>query len=252
MSGIEFRNVVKSFSGTKANDCLSFHASPGQVFGFLGPNGSGKTTSIKIMTGLLSPESGEVFLDNYNPIKDWKKVRARIGLVPQETSLYPELSAYQNLEFYASLFMSSVKHVKTKITEILEMVDLTKRAADHVNTYSGGMKRRLAIGRALLHDPSILLLDEPTLGVDVQGSHKIWEYIRSFAKEGKTVLVTTNVMSEADFLCDNLLILDNGKKIASGSPDELKKSLGIEEKVVHLKPSLDDVFLHYTGRNLRD
>ena len=126
------------------------------------------------------------------------------------------------------------------------------RAKDKISTYSGGMKRRLSIGRVLLHNPEIIMLDEPTLGVDVQGSHRIWDYIKNFAKEGKTVLVTTNVMSEADYLCSRLLIIDYGKNIAQGTPIELKESLGQKEIIIKKKPSLDDVFLHYTGRQIRD
>ncbi len=202
--------------------------------------------------GILSPDSGFISIAELDPLRDWRKIRSFIGFVPQETSLYPELTGFQNLEFHCAMYLNTMKGFKDKVNTILKLVDLHHRSREKVRTYSGGMKRRLAIGRALLHDPEIIILDEPTLGVDVQGSHKIWEYIKGLAEKGKTVIVTTNVMSEADFLCDNLLIIDNGTNIAMGTVDELKSSIGKKEIIIRKKPSLDDVFLHYTGRNLRD
>lgn len=233
-------------------------------------------------------------------------MRRLVGLVPQETALYPELSARMNLEFQAALYLDAMKGVDKRIQEMLELVDLSARADEPVKRYSGGMKRRLAVGRALLHDPEVLVLDEPTLGVDVQGTHKIWDYIKGLADTGKTILLATNDMSEADQLCDRVLIIDYGKPIALGSPEELKRTLGQREIVISLekepertvleslipgefelrgatvtikalhgeedlitiirnlpdsipmagiemkKPRLDDVFLYYTGRSLRD
>ncbi len=252
METILFKDVVKKYKSIIANDKLSFSIDKGEIFGLLGPNGSGKTTAIKLLTGLLYPDSGEIKILGMDPNKNWKSLRYSFGLVPQETSLYPELNAIQNLQFAASLYMKNLRKIKGTIDNILDLVDLKKRAKDKIETYSGGMKRRLSIGRALLHDPEIMLLDEPTLGVDVQGSHRIWDYIKKFAKSGKTVLITTNVMSEADYLCSKLLIIDHGKNIALGTPDELKDSLGLKEITVSKKPSLNDVFLHYTGRSLRD
>ena len=252
MNTIQFEQVHKTYGHIKANDGLSFAVNPGFVFGILGPNGSGKTTAINLIIGLIKPSAGKIKVKGFDPIKNFKQVRKIIGLVPQETALYPELSAVENLRFYAALFMVKGK-VREKISQVLDLVDLTHRKKDPVKTYSGGMKRRLAIGRALLHDPGIILLDEPTLGVDVQGSHKIWEYIRRLASENKTILVTTNVMSEADYLCDEVLIIDHGKKIVQGTPDELKKAIPREKpRQEVLLPSLDDVFLYYTGHSLRD
>jgi ABC-2 type transport system ATP-binding protein len=211
---------------------VSFHIQQGEIFGLLGPNGAGKTTTVNIITGLLAKDSGTVRVQGHDPVADWKSVRQIIGVVPQETAVYPELSAVQNLEFHAALYVKNMRNIRAKIDEILELVELTARCHDAVGTYSGGMKRRLAIGRALLHDPQILLLDEPTLGVDVQGTHRIWEYIKCLASSGKTILVTTNVMAEADFLCDRILILDHGKTIATDSPAALKKTLGNSQIVI--------------------
>ena len=306
MDCIRFDNVSRRFGETIATDCLSFSVTPGEIYGILGPNGSGKTTAISQIMGLLAPDSGEIEVLGLDPARAWREVRRRIGLVPQETALYPELSARMNLEFHASLYLRSMRGVSRRIAEILDLVDLSARAGDLVRTYSGGMKRRLAIGRALMHEPEILVLDEPTLGVDVQGTNTIWEYIRSLASAGKTILLTTNVMSEADYLCDRLLIIDHGRRVVSGSPDELKTELGEREIVMALeeevdpasleaivggsfnrrgltvtvaaehgkddlvalmarlptdfplssiemkKPRLDDVFLHHTGRSLRE
>lgn len=308
MKAIKISQVSKTLGRTKRIDDLSFEIEAGEIFALLGPNGAGKTTAIKLLTGMLKPDDGKVDFMGLDPIKDKKEVRRKIGLVPQETSLYPELSAVDNLSFHAALYMPEIKNAKKRISEILELVELKERSKEPVKTYSGGMKRRLAIGRALLSNPEVLILDEPTLGVDVQGTHRIWDYIKQFSKQGKTVLVTTNVMQEADYLSDRILIIDHGKKIVSGSSPQLKSQLGedqivitpkpgvklplekIKEKtgefridnrnnlifkgvkgdktlinivselsklieidsVEMKKPSLDDVFLYYTGRSLRD
>jgi len=302
---ISFDKVSKKYGEKTVTDSLSFSVKKAEIFGILGPNGAGKTTIIKQIMGLLVPDQGNIEVEGLDPKKDWRQIRAQIGLVPQETALYPELSARLNLEYQAALFLKSMKNAKKRIEYILELVDLSARADDLVKEFSGGMKRRLAIGRALLHEPSIIILDEPTLGVDVQGSHKIWNYIKDLSQLGKTIVVTTNVMAEAEFLCTNTLIIDNGREIVVGSPKDLVNSLGKQEiriefedsltdeqakrylsdyrvinnklivktdnglkdllllskglpesikiKTVELKkPNLDDVFLHYTGKSLRD
>ena len=305
METISFDKVSKKYGEKTVTDSLSFSVKKAEIFGILGPNGAGKTTIIKQIMGLLVPDQGNIEVEGVDPKKDWRQIRAQIGLVPQETALYPELSARLNLEYQAALFLKSMKNAKKRIEYILELVDLSARADDLVKEFSGGMKRRLAIGRALLHEPSIIILDEPTLGVDVQGSHKIWNYIKDLSQLGKTIVVTTNVMAEAEFLCTNTLIIDNGREIVVGSPKDLVNSLGKQEiriefedsltdeqakrylsdyrvinnklivktdnglkdllllskglpesikiKTVELKkPNLDDVFLHYTGKSLRD
>jgi ABC-2 type transport system ATP-binding protein len=251
-NALAFEDVTKEYDGRRANDGLSFWVKPGEIFGLLGPNGSGKSTAVGLITGLIAPNGGKVRVLGNDPIADFKQVRRSIGLVSQETVLYEDLTGRQNLEFAAALFLPNIRHSRTRIDEILEFVELKNRQHDRVKTYSGGMKRRLAIGRALLHDPEFIILDEPTLGVDVQGTHRIWDYVKDVASRGKSVLVTTNVMNEADYLCDRLLIIDEGKEIAIGSPAELKATLGTEEILIRKQPSLDDVFLNLTGRGLRD
>ena len=225
-SVIVLDNVTKVLGKKPRIDGLSFDCEPGRVYGLLGPNGAGKTTLMNLITGLYRPTSGAVRVLGLDPVRDAQKVRREIGLVPQETSLYPELSALENLRFHAALYLDDQRMAERRIVEVLELVDLADRAKDPVGAYSGGMKRRLALGRAMLADPRILLLDEPTLGVDVQGTHRIWDYVKRFKGEGRTVLVSTNVMAEADALADEILLLDHGRKVRFGTPEALKAEAG--------------------------
>ena len=225
-SVIVLDNVTKVLGKKPRIEGLSFACEPGKVYGLLGPNGAGKTTLLNLITGLYRPTSGTVRVVGLDPVRDARKVRREIGLVPQETSLYPELSALENLRFHAALYLDDQRMAERRIDEVLELVDLADRAKDAVGSYSGGMKRRLALGRAMLADPRILMLDEPTLGVDVQGTHRIWDYVRRFKGEGRTVLVSTNVMAEADALADEILLLDHGRKVRFGTPDALKAEAG--------------------------
>ena len=306
-AAIVIDQVSKTLGGKKRIQELSLQAESGKIYGLIGPNGSGKTTLLNLMTGLYKPDEGTVRLNGLDPVRDCQKTRRLIGLLPQSTALYPELSARENLQFHAALYLSSQKKAKARVAEILALVDLTQRADEPVKNFSGGMKRRLGIGRALLNDPQILLLDEPTLGVDVQSTHKIYEYVRRMKNDRKTVIVTTNIMAEADALCDEIIIIDQGQKICQGEPQSLKASLGSGtihlvpkapdgltkqclaekladfsytngeiiipapqgekdlaavldqlkdtvafERIALYQPSLDDVFLAYTGKNLRD
>lgn len=219
-------NVTKTLGQAKCADDLSIRGERGKIYGLIGPNGAGKTTLLNLITGLYKPDSGTVRIDGLDPVKDCKETRKRIGLLPQDTALYPELTAKENLAFHAALYLADLKHVKNRIDEILSLVDLTDRANEPVKNFSGGMSRRLGIGRALLNNPQILLLDEPTLGVDVQSTHRIWEYIRKLKDNDKTIFVTTNIMGEAEALCDEIIILDHGKMICSGSPGQLMADLG--------------------------
>ena len=225
-SVIVLDNVTKVLGKKPRIEGLSFACEPGKVYGLLGPNGAGKTTLLNLITGLYRPTSGTVRVVGLDPVRDARKVRREIGLVPQETSLYPELSALENLRFHAALYLDDQRMAERRIDEVLELVDLADRAKDAVGSYSGGMKRRLALGRAMLADPRILLLDEPTLGVDVQGTHRIWDYVKRFKGEGRTVLVSTNVMAEADALADEILLLDHGRKVRFGTPEALKAEAG--------------------------
>lgn len=193
---IEMVDLCKSFGKFQAVDHLSLTVQQGEIFGLLGPNGSGKTTTINMVSGLSVPSSGKVRVMGYEIPHDVRRIRQILGSVPQETALYEELSAWANLDFHAELFDIPRKEKRERITRILELVQLLDRKDSRVSTFSGGMKRRLALGRALLHDPQLIYLDEPTLGVDVQSRRAIWDYILSLRDQGKTVLITTNYLEE--------------------------------------------------------
>lgn len=223
---IEMIDLCKSFGTFRAVDHLSLTVQQGEIFGLLGPNGSGKTTTINMISGLSIPTSGKVRVLGYDIPRDARRVRQILGTVPQETALYEELSAWTNMDFHADLFNIPRKEKKERITSILELVQLLDRKDSRVGTFSGGMKRRLALGRALLHAPQLIYLDEPTLGVDVQSRRAIWDYILSLREQGKTVLITTNYLEEAQVLCDRIAIIDRGKLIAVDTPDHLKQTYG--------------------------
>lgn len=192
----------------------------GQVYGLLGPNGSGKTTTVNVISALVPPTEGTCRVMGVDVRKDPSTVRSRIGVVPQETALYNDLSALENLQFHARLYRAPRSERQHRIDEVLDLVGLSGRRRDRVGTFSGGMQRRLALARALLTRPDIIILDEPTLGVDVQSRNALWERIRAQADDGGTVLLTTNYMEEAQALADDLAIIDHGKLVATGAPDE--------------------------------
>ena len=223
---IEIIALCKTFGSFKAVDNLTLTVKQGEIFGLLGPNGSGKTTTINMISGLSIPTSGTVHVLGYDVRHDARKVRQILGSVPQETALYEELSAWANMDFHADLFGMPRKEKKERITHILELMQLLDRKNSRVSTFSGGMKRRLALGRALLHEPQLIYLDEPTLGVDVQARRVIWDYILTLRDQGKTVLITTNYLEEAQALCERLAIIDHGKLIAVDTPQHLKQTYG--------------------------
>ncbi|HLJ36209.1 MAG TPA: ATP-binding cassette domain-containing protein [Ktedonobacteraceae bacterium] len=223
---IEITDLCKTFGSFKAVDNLTLTVKQGEIFGLLGPNGSGKTTTINMVSGLSLPTSGMVRVLGYDVRHEARKVRQILGSVPQETALYEELTAWANMDFHADLFGIPRKEKKERITRLLELVQLLDRKNSRVGTFSGGMKRRLALGRALLHDPQLIYLDEPTLGVDVQARRVIWDYILSLREQGKTILITTNYLEEAQALCERLAIIDHGKLIAVDTPQHLKQTYG--------------------------
>jgi ABC-2 type transport system ATP-binding protein len=241
---IEMKDLCKSFKKFQAIDHLSLTVKQGEIFGLLGPNGSGKTTTINMISGLSTPTSGHVNVLGYDVQHRASKVRSLLGSVPQETALYEELSAWTNMDFHADLFGIPRKEKKERITRLLQLVQLLDRKDSRVGTFSGGMKRRLALARALLHDPQLIYLDEPTLGVDVQARRAIWDYCLSLREQGKTVLITTNYLEEAQVLCDRLAIIDRGKLIAVDTPAHLKQTYGgsiIELDTVHPLASIVEI-----------
>lgn len=209
---------------TVALDALTMSIDGGKVTGIIGPNGAGKTTLLDVVCGLLKPDSGRVKVLGHDLAKAAALVRARIGVVPQETALYDELTPLQNLELSAALY--AVKDPKKRIDEVLALVDLTSRKKDRVGTLSGGMQRRLAIARALLHEPDLLLLDEPTLGVDVEARHQIWNHVRKLREQGRAIVLATNYLDEAEALCDDVAVLRAGKIVARDAPAKLAEKTG--------------------------
>jgi ABC-2 type transport system ATP-binding protein len=215
---LALRDIRRRFGSTIAVDGLSLEVRTGEVFGLLGPNGAGKSTTIAIATGLLAPDAGSVDLLGLGSPSS-PKVRMHLGLAPQEITLYAELTARENLRFFADLY--GVANARMRVDELLALVELDARANDRVATFSGGMKRRLNLAAALVHDPKLVLLDEPTAGVDPQSRNRILELVRRLAGEGKTVLYTTHYMEEAAKICDRVGIVDHGRMLDVGTVAEL-------------------------------
>ena len=314
MYAVETKSLSKIYEkGLKAVDDVSIKVDNGEIFGFLGPNGAGKSTTIMILTTLLKPTSGTAHVAGFDVVSQAKQVREMIGYVQQDSTVDEYLTGRENLELQARLNHLQKDSKKSRIDEILNLVELSDRQHDSVIAYSGGMRKRLDIAGGLLHRPKVLFLDEPTLGLDIQTRYKIWEYIKKIHKEyGMSIFLTTHYMEEADRLCDNISIIDHGKIKVTNSPVSLKNALGNDvivfeidsdaklegliseiqqiqlvkgikangeevtvfstngnqvmpkifeisskigikiESISLTKPSLDDVFLSHTGRELRD
>jgi ABC-2 type transport system ATP-binding protein len=301
---IKTEGLTKKFGKISAVDELNLEVEEGEIFGLLGPNGAGKTTLISMLCTILKPTSGKAWVNGFDIVKEPGKVRKSIGIVFQQASVDDLLTGRENLELHNLLFEVPKAIRKQRIDEVLSIVNLEKRADDFVNTYSGGMRRRLELARGIMHHPKILFLDEPTLGLDPQTREHIWEYIQELAaKECMTIMLTTHYMEEAEQLCDRVAIIDYGKIVALDSPDALKNSvvgdvvkikqnipdiekirkleyvmkaeekdgmiyISIKDASKHLQDllsntgpidfvevrrgSLSDVFLHYTGREIRE
>ena len=308
---IEAKGLTKVFNGyLTAVDHVTFQVKEGEIFGFLGPNGAGKTTTINMLITVLKPTEGTATVCGHDIVKEASMVRRKIGVVPQEYTADEDLTGYENIILCADLYGIPREISKKRAEELLELVQLTKFKDKKVETYSGGMRRRLELACGLINRPKVLFLDEPTLGLDVQTRANIWEYIKLLKKEyGMTLFMTTHYLEEADALCDRIAIIDHGKILVTGSPNELKSKLGgdiitlqvnenkdisgfIEKienvrevrrikdeyrikvkdgeltapliiealrkegiKVTRLslsKPSLNEVYLEYTGRSMRD
>jgi ABC-2 type transport system ATP-binding protein len=231
---------------------LDLHIALGEVVCLLGPNGSGKTTAVNVLTGLVTATSGRARVLGLDPRVDQAGVRRRVALVPQETAVYPELTARENLSFHAAYYGMPARTRARTVDEALALVQLGPRADDRAGAFSGGMQRRLALARALMMSPDLLILDEPTLGVDVQSREAIWSRIKQTAAAGRAVLLTTNYMEEAQRLGDKVVIIDRGANVATGTLSELTAAIPEPEPTPMPSVSLQDVFLYYTGRELRD
>lgn len=232
MSLIEVKNVTKRFGDKLVLDDISFSIEEGDMFGLIGPNGAGKSTLINIMTGLWESNVGDVVIGGYSIKKQPLKVKEQIGLVPQEIALMETITAYDNLEFFGSLYGLKGKLLKERINDALEITGLADKRKEKVKKYSGGMKRRLNIAAAIMHHPRILIMDEPTVGIDPQSRNHIFEFARRMNRESNTTLLyTSHYMEEVELLCNNLLIMDLGKEVASGSKKTIKSIISDDCKL---------------------
>jgi len=222
---LEARNLHKTYRDLVAVDGVSLVAGEGETVGLLGPNGAGKTTTVSIIAGLIRPNRGEVLIEGRTLAGDTDPIKRRIGLVPQDLALYDELPARDNLALFGALYGLDRSTLKRAMAEVLELVGLADRAKDKVGTFSGGMKRRLNLAAALMHDPQILLLDEPTVGVDPQSRNAIFDNLETLKSRGKTLIYTTHYMEEAERLCDRIVIIDHGKVIANDTLQGLYRLL---------------------------
>src|SRR5881628_3355179 len=246
---LEIKHLRKSFGSLVAVDDVSFGLKAGQLIGLLGPNGAGKTTTVSMIARLLTPDHGEVLVGGQRLAGDTDPAKRRIGLVPQDLALYDELTARDNLRFFGALYNLTGRALDEAIGAAMHLVELSDRIKDRVKTFSGGMKRRLNLAAGLLHDPDILLLDEPTVGVDPQSRNAIFENLELLKNRGKALLYTTHYMEEAERLADRIVVIDHGHAIA----DDTLAGLQSRVPSVDGKPAtLESVFLTLTGRSLRD
>ncbi len=308
---IEINALVKRYAERVAVDSISLSVREGEIFGLLGPNGAGKTTTLSILSALLAPDEGQVTIGGHDLAREANRIKPLIGFVPQELALFPTLSAWDNLAFFGRIYRLSGPTLKERITAVLDLVGLSERAGDAVKTFSGGMKRRLNIAVGLIHQPRVLFLDEPTVGVDPQSRNFIFEHVESLKAAGMTILYTTHYMEEAERLCDRVAIMDQGRILALDTtkaligllgggviyaglpPDAMETMLPAIQALPHaravsledgrmkietgdarlallelieqcnthdvpilflevLQPNLESVFLHLTGKRLRD
>lgn len=242
---IKVENLSKKFKDFIAVNNISFEVKKGDIFAFLGPNGAGKSTTIKMLVTLLSPSSGNLSINGFDVLKEPAKVRNSFGIVFQDYSLDDELTAYENMYFHAMVYGLKGRGKREKINKLLSLVNLQDRQKDLVKNFSGGMKRRLEIARGLLHEPEVLFLDEPTLGLDPQTRNHIWDYIKKLNTErGLTVFFTTHYMEEAEKYADKIAIIDKGKIVSRGNLAELKEQTNTG--------SLEKAFLSLTGYDIRE
>ncbi|MDH5294622.1 MAG: ABC transporter ATP-binding protein [Acidimicrobiia bacterium] len=228
---LECSGLTKSFGDHAVVKGLGFSVAPGETYGLLGPNGAGKTTTISMIAGLLEPDVGEIRLAGEPMNPDATHTKRLVGLVPQDLAIYPDLDAAENLEFFGRLQGMKGTDLKRRVAEVLEIIELTDRAEDRTEQYSGGMKRRLNIGVGLLHQPALLILDEPTVGVDPQSRNAILDSVERLGEEGMAVLYTTHYMEEAERLCDRIGIVDQGQLIAEGTQADLVRIVGQKDRL---------------------
>ena len=280
---VTIENVTKHFASKKVVDDLSLFVKKGELFGLLGPNGAGKTTTINMIIGALHPDSGRIEINDHRNPGD-QNIKRMIGIVPQTIALYESLSAAENLKFFGELYGLSGNHLKERIGYVIEIINLSARSTEKVRHFSGGMKRRLNIAASLLHNPSLLILDEPTVGVDPQSRNAIFESLRILKNDGCTIILTSHYLEEAQKLCDRVGIMDEGKLVAEDTVEKLIANFGgksivtvetskgkttietdqpvkeiirinNEDAIISLmmeSPNLEKAFLNITGKHVRD
>jgi len=241
MYDIEVDAVTKRFEATVAVDNVSLRVQRGELFGLLGPNGAGKSTLTRMISGMMNPTSGAIKIAGYNIQASPMKVKELMGVIPQEIVLYDYMNAFENLAFFGKLYGLSGKRLQERIDKLIEFTQLDEKAAKRrISTYSGGMKRRVNIAAALLHEPQVILMDEPTAGLDPQNRLALWDIIRTLHKQGKTVVLTTHLMDEAEELCNRVAIMDRGQIIASDTPHQLIKKTNIEHTISVIPDKITD------------
>ena len=241
---ILIENFKKDYGDVKAVEGLTLRIPEGMIFGLLGPNGSGKTTTINCLSGLINPTSGLLKVGGYDVQKESGKVRQILGICPQETALYPYLSGKENIELFGDLYCVPKETLKKNVKYVIEKVGLSEEINRKVGKYSGGMKRRVSIAMALVQDPKIVFLDEPTVGMDPQSRRAIWDFVSELRSKGKTILLTTHYMEEAEALCEQVVVIYHGKLIELGSPHDLNSKYSVK--------NLEEVFIQLTGRRIRE
>jgi ABC-2 type transport system ATP-binding protein len=243
-SSIVIENLGKKYQDVTALDDLNLQVGKGELFGLLGPNGAGKTTTINILCGLVKPTAGTATVCGYDVVKESLKVKDLIGVCIQETAIYPYLTGAENVDLFGNLHAMNKAELKERRNMLLTKMGLAEDAKRRAGKYSGGMKRRLSLILALISDPQIAFLDEPTVAMDPQSRHAVWDFLKELKKEEKTIVLTTHYMEEAEELCDRVGIIDHGKLIALGTPKEL-----ISKNQLN---NLEELFLKLTGRNIRE
>ena len=241
---IAIEALTKDYADVRAVDGLSLTVSEGEVFGLLGPNGSGKTTTIDCLCGLVEPTGGVTRVSGFDSWREQSSARGVLGVCPQDTAVYPYMTASENVALFGALFLVPKRDIQSRVDYVIERVGLMENADRRVGKFSGGMKRRVSIAMALVQDPKTVFLDEPTVGMDPQSRRAIWDFVMELKDRGKTVLLTTHYMEEAEELCDRVGIIDHGKLIELGTPDSLKSKHGAKD--------LEDVFIKLSGRKIRE
>jgi len=231
MHAIEVKQLKKSFGQLQAVQGVDFAVEQGEVLSLIGPNGAGKSTTISILSGLLAPDEGDAFIMGHSVTKEPQAAKAALGMVPQDIALYPDLSARENLDFWGKMYGLRGAALRQRVTEVLEIIGLTDRQKDRVGKFSGGMKRRVNIGAALLHKPAVIIMDEPTVGIDPQSRRHILDNVKELNRAGMTVLYTTHYMEEAAELSNHIVIMDKGRIIASGTHAELIQIVGGQTRI---------------------